>query len=211
MVLLILVQRGRGGGLVGALGGPGGQSAFGTKAGDLFTRITVITAAIWIFLLGFTVWWYTEKKLGSVLPETASSSSSISAGSTSVDAAAATGNASEVIPVAETVDPKAFNDNKAEMKEGASEKPADKPADKPSEPSSEAAKPSTEADMPTTSSEKQTDTPKTEPASDKPAEKTAEPAKPAPEADKPAVEPEKPASADAPKESTSASETSEKK
>ncbi|GAB5402539.1 MAG: hypothetical protein Aurels2KO_07700 [Aureliella sp.] len=49
LVLLVLVQRGRGGGLTGALGGPGGQSAFGTKAGDLFTRITVVVAAVWIF------------------------------------------------------------------------------------------------------------------------------------------------------------------
>jgi preprotein translocase subunit SecG len=50
MILLILVQRGRGGGLTGALGGMGGQSAFGTKAGDLFTRITIIVAAIWVLL-----------------------------------------------------------------------------------------------------------------------------------------------------------------
>jgi preprotein translocase subunit SecG len=48
MILLILVQRGRGGGLVGAFGGGGGQSAFGAKAGDLFTRITVVTVIIWI-------------------------------------------------------------------------------------------------------------------------------------------------------------------
>jgi preprotein translocase subunit SecG len=50
MILLILVQRGKGGGLTGALGGMGGQSAFGTRAGDLFTRITVVTAVIWITL-----------------------------------------------------------------------------------------------------------------------------------------------------------------
>ena len=37
LILLVLIQRGRGGGLAGALGGMGGQSAFGTKAGDLFT------------------------------------------------------------------------------------------------------------------------------------------------------------------------------
>ena len=48
LILLILVQRGRGGGLVGAFGGGGGQSAFGAKAGDLFTKITVITVSIWI-------------------------------------------------------------------------------------------------------------------------------------------------------------------
>ena len=50
LILLILVQRGRGGGLAGALGGMGGQSAFGTKAGDLFTRITIGVAACWIIL-----------------------------------------------------------------------------------------------------------------------------------------------------------------
>jgi preprotein translocase subunit SecG len=50
LTLLILVQRGRGGGLTGALGGMGGQSAFGTKAGDVFTRITIIVAAVWILL-----------------------------------------------------------------------------------------------------------------------------------------------------------------
>jgi preprotein translocase subunit SecG len=50
LILLVLVQRGRGGGLAGALGGMGGQSAFGTKAGDLFTKITVGVAAVWIVL-----------------------------------------------------------------------------------------------------------------------------------------------------------------
>ena len=50
LILLVLIQRGRGGGLSGALGGMGGQSAFGTKAGDMFTRITVGVAAFWIVL-----------------------------------------------------------------------------------------------------------------------------------------------------------------
>lgn len=50
LILLVLVQRGRGGGLTGALGGMGGQSAFGTKAGDTFTRVTIISATIWICL-----------------------------------------------------------------------------------------------------------------------------------------------------------------
>lgn len=47
LILVILVQRGRGGGLTGALGGMGGQSAFGTKAGDLFTKITIVVALLW--------------------------------------------------------------------------------------------------------------------------------------------------------------------
>lgn len=50
MICLVLIQRGRGGGLAGAFGGAGGSSAFGTKAGDVFTRITIITAGIWFLL-----------------------------------------------------------------------------------------------------------------------------------------------------------------
>jgi len=50
LIALVLIQRGRGGGLAGAFGGMGGQSAFGTKAGDVFTRITVIAATCWILL-----------------------------------------------------------------------------------------------------------------------------------------------------------------
>ena len=57
LILLILVQRGRGGGLAGALGGMGGSSAFGAKAGDVFTRITIITASIWIALCLIAVFW----------------------------------------------------------------------------------------------------------------------------------------------------------
>ena len=47
LIMLILIQRGKGGGLTGALGGPGGQSAFGSKAGDTFTVITVVVASLW--------------------------------------------------------------------------------------------------------------------------------------------------------------------
>jgi len=50
LIILVLIQRGKGGGLAGAFGGLGGQSAFGTKAGDLFTRITIGVAAVWIIL-----------------------------------------------------------------------------------------------------------------------------------------------------------------
>ena len=51
LILLVLIQRGRGGGLAGAFGGAGGQSAFGSKAGDAFTRFTIYVAAAWILLL----------------------------------------------------------------------------------------------------------------------------------------------------------------
>lgn len=52
LMIVILLQRGRGGGLAGAFGGAGGQSAFGTRAGDVFTKITAIMAILWVFLAG---------------------------------------------------------------------------------------------------------------------------------------------------------------
>jgi len=52
IILLVLIQRGRGGGLAGAFGGMGGQSAFGTRAGDTFTRVTIVVAVIWVLLAG---------------------------------------------------------------------------------------------------------------------------------------------------------------
>jgi preprotein translocase subunit SecG len=55
MIILVLIQRGKGGGLAGAFGGAGGSSAFGSRAGDLFTRITIGVAAVWIFLIMFHV------------------------------------------------------------------------------------------------------------------------------------------------------------
>jgi preprotein translocase subunit SecG len=51
LVLLVLIQRGKGGGLAGAFGGVGGSSAFGSRAGDTFTKITIYVAAGWILLI----------------------------------------------------------------------------------------------------------------------------------------------------------------
>ena len=51
LIGLVLIQRGKGGGLAGAFGGVGGSSPFGSKAGDAFTRITIYVAAFWILLL----------------------------------------------------------------------------------------------------------------------------------------------------------------
>lgn len=51
LIFLVLIQRGKGGGLAGAFGGVGGSSAFGSRAGDLFTRITIIAALIWVLLI----------------------------------------------------------------------------------------------------------------------------------------------------------------
>jgi preprotein translocase subunit SecG len=51
LILTILIQRGKGGGLIGAFGGAGGSSPFGSKAGDTFTRITITMATIWVLLI----------------------------------------------------------------------------------------------------------------------------------------------------------------
>jgi preprotein translocase subunit SecG len=50
LIFLVLIQRGKGGGLAGAFGGAGGSSAFGSRAGDKFTRVTIYVAAFWILL-----------------------------------------------------------------------------------------------------------------------------------------------------------------
>jgi preprotein translocase subunit SecG len=55
LICLVLIQRGKGGGLAGAFGGAGGQSAFGSRAGDAFTKITIYTALVWILLIMFLI------------------------------------------------------------------------------------------------------------------------------------------------------------
>ena len=51
LMLIVLIQRGRGGGLSGAFGGTGGGGgAFGAKTGDVFTWITVVVATLFVLL-----------------------------------------------------------------------------------------------------------------------------------------------------------------
>ncbi len=51
LIFIVLIQRGKGGGLAGAFGGVGGSSAFGSRAGDLFTRVTLVLAGVWLLLI----------------------------------------------------------------------------------------------------------------------------------------------------------------
>lgn len=49
LLLVILLQRGRGVGLAGAFGGAGGASgAFGSKTGDFLTWVTVVGAGVYL-------------------------------------------------------------------------------------------------------------------------------------------------------------------
>ena len=50
MILLVLIQKGRGGGLASAFGGMGGNTAFGSKTGDVLTWATSIVFGIFIVL-----------------------------------------------------------------------------------------------------------------------------------------------------------------
>ena len=50
LILLVLIQRGRGQGLAGAFGGTGGTSLLGTKAGSFIGKVTAWLAAIWMVL-----------------------------------------------------------------------------------------------------------------------------------------------------------------
>lgn len=49
LIIVVLLQKGRGGGLGGILGG-GGQSAFGTRTGDVFTWVTIVLVGIFLLL-----------------------------------------------------------------------------------------------------------------------------------------------------------------
>lgn len=50
LVLVVLIQRGRGGGLAGAFGGVGGHSVLGSRTGDFLTWVTIACAVIFISL-----------------------------------------------------------------------------------------------------------------------------------------------------------------
>ncbi len=75
LIMIILLQRGKGGGLVGAFGGMGGQSAFGAKAGDVFTRVTIGLAIVWFSLCLVSVKYFRvesgplDQGLGSQAPD----------------------------------------------------------------------------------------------------------------------------------------------
>ncbi len=127
LVMLVLVQRGRGGGLTGALGGAGGQSAFGTKAGDLFTRITVGVAAVWIFLCASAVFFLKDRALptmGGNVSSTVSSSAAGDIGGVSSSSGVTSGS-DVVLPSGATALPGGAN---AEMGNDAQLTPLDLPA-----------------------------------------------------------------------------------
>jgi len=69
LIIIVLLQKGKGGGLSAAFGGAGGQSAFGSKTGDVFTWVTVVTVVIFFVLAGFlTIYYHPYEEYGTELP-----------------------------------------------------------------------------------------------------------------------------------------------
>lgn len=50
LVLIILIQKGRGGGLSGAFGGGMASGILGSKTGDFLTWVTIVTAGVFLAL-----------------------------------------------------------------------------------------------------------------------------------------------------------------
>ena len=51
LILVVLIQKGKGGGLTGALGGGGGAGGIlGSKTGDFLTWFTIVLAGLFLFL-----------------------------------------------------------------------------------------------------------------------------------------------------------------
>lgn len=149
LMVVILLQRGRGGGLAGAFGGAGGSSAFGAKTGDVFTWITVVVAGVFILLSIAGTFVFDQSRPPA--PRAVAVSEGAGAEGTSAD--------SETI----TLDPSAIKiEGAPDLKVEKIENPfAQKLGEQPTQDQAEPA--AGEADEPPPPSEQPTDTPKQEP------------------------------------------------
>ena len=59
LVFIIMIQRGKGGGIAGSLTGTA-QSAFGARGGDLLMWVTIGLTGVWILLSGITIFIYSS-------------------------------------------------------------------------------------------------------------------------------------------------------
>src|SRR6266513_2403974 len=85
LILLVLIQKGRGGGLASAFGGAGGNTAFGSKTGDVLTWATSVVFGIFLLLaitLNLLANHYHNQRMGNTSPAISSLPGSPSGSST---------------------------------------------------------------------------------------------------------------------------------
>lgn len=79
MILLILIQKGRGGGLASAFGGAGGNTAFGSKTGDVLTWATSVVFGIFLVLaVALNLFANARNKAGNATAQNASDAGPVS-------------------------------------------------------------------------------------------------------------------------------------
>ena len=61
LIFIILIQRGKGGGIAGSLTGTA-QSAFGARGGDILMWLTLTLTIIWILLCCLTIFFYSRSQ-----------------------------------------------------------------------------------------------------------------------------------------------------
>jgi preprotein translocase subunit SecG len=149
LIAVILLQRGRGGGLAGAFGGMGGQSAFGTKAGDVFTKITIVLATIWIVLGCVCVLLASNYKPSKIKfdPDAPAVTTAPDEGAGAGEKASDKKDEGNVdkgngaLPDARKPETKPIPDDQDEAKDEGKGKPAETPADKPADATEKPAEP----------------------------------------------------------------------
>jgi preprotein translocase subunit SecG len=85
LILIVLVQKGRGGGLSGALGGGMASGILGSKTGDFLTWATIVLAGVFLFIAVLLAKFYrpTVGEYGTTLTQqTTSTTSEQNAGTT---------------------------------------------------------------------------------------------------------------------------------
>ena len=108
MMLVILIQKPRGGGLSGAFGGAGGsaQSAFGAKTGDFLTWLTVGFFVVFLIIAVLLTWLIPQNTVVPVpVAAPANSSSSTGTGSSTATPSVPPVPAEEAPPAPATTSP----------------------------------------------------------------------------------------------------------